>query len=94
MLITASRVALTKAATRRAAVVLKTRPLLNFRCFSAAPDEDDHKTKVASTTKTVGKPAVLATPEPLGKPVAASEKDLPVSYADISRAHVVSRLHY
>ena len=94
MLTRASRVALVRATTRYVTVATTTRPLFDFRCFSAAPDDDNQKAKVPVAAKSVGKSDVPTTPEPLGKPIATSEKELPVSYADISRAHVVSRLHY
>jgi len=90
MLTTSARLSICRAATRRVAIAAATRPFFYFRFFSAAPVE----TNVAPSSKiatTVVKPTDAASP-PAEPSTTVLEKDLPISYADISRAHVVSIL--
>jgi len=84
MLTSSIRVTISRAGTRNVAIAATTRRFFDFRFFSAAPD-DDAQAKL--TPKVTIRPAA---PESISKPVATSEKELPISYADISRAHVVS----
>lgn len=87
MLTSSTRRIIRREATLRVAIVA-TRPFFDFRSFSGAP-VDNNVAPSSKIAATVLKPADSIS-SPAHPSTTVLEKDLPISYADISRAHVVS----